>query len=122
MATPRKMTVPALSRERSFARKMDSLHTGSTIKSEKEGEKKIVKSCLSVSKQPGSLFSSLFRCCIVYSGHGIRDDAKVALKFYKRGRTYEGALQREQHILDVLKEPEHNIGNINILALLDDEI
>ena len=51
------------------------------------------------------------RCCMVYSAHSTRDNAKVALKFYRRGPTYDGAIKREQYILDLLKEPHHRIGD-----------
>jgi len=47
----------------------------------------------------------------VYSCQGLHKDAKFALKFFKRGVFYEGAVQREQYILDTLgSEPENNIG------------
>ena len=33
----------------------------------------------------------------------------VALKFFRRGPNYEGAVQRERYILDTFHEPQHNI-------------
>merc|ERR1719312_362264 len=49
------------------------------------------------------------RCCLVYSAKSIRDTTKVALKVYKRGPTYAGAIQREQYILDCLADPKNNL-------------
>lgn len=45
----------------------------------------------------------------MYSAHSVRDNSKVALKAYKKGSTYQGALQRELYILELLKEPQHNV-------------
>ncbi|XP_071749496.1 serine/threonine-protein kinase Kist isoform X2 [Lepeophtheirus salmonis] len=39
-------------------------------------------------------------CCVVFSGEGIRDGSRVALKFYKKGTNYDGAFQREMTILE----------------------
>ena len=50
------------------------------------------------------------RCCMVYSATTIRDNSKVALKVFKKGPTYDGAVQREQYILDIFNDPKHNIG------------
>ena len=50
------------------------------------------------------------RCCMVYSARTLRDNAKVALKVFKKGPTYEGAVQREQYILELFNDPKHNIG------------
>ena len=49
------------------------------------------------------------RCCLVYLAKSIRDGTKVALKVYKRGPTYDGAIQREQYILDCLSDPKNNL-------------
>jgi len=49
------------------------------------------------------------RCCMVYSATTIRDNSKVALKVFKKGPTYDGAVQREQYILDIFNDPKHNI-------------
>ena len=50
------------------------------------------------------------RCCLVYAARSMRsDNAKVALKVYKRGPTYDGAIQREQYILDALADPKNNL-------------
>jgi hypothetical protein len=54
------------------------------------------------------------RCCMVYSAKTIRDDTKVALKVYKRGPTYDGAVQREQYILELFHEAKHNIGEFEL--------
>lgn len=50
------------------------------------------------------------RCCMVYSARTLRDGAKVALKVFKKGPTYDGAVQREQYILELFNDPKHNIG------------
>ena len=50
------------------------------------------------------------RCCMVYSARTVRDNSKVALKVFKKGPTYDGAVQREQYILDMFSDPKHNIG------------
>ena len=49
------------------------------------------------------------RCCVVYSGSAVRDGSMVALKFFRRGSDYEGAVQRERYILDTFKDPQHNM-------------
>lgn len=49
------------------------------------------------------------RCCVVYSAHSVRDSSRVAIKFFKRGSSYEGALQREQYILEMFKDPVHKL-------------
>lgn len=49
------------------------------------------------------------RCCVVYSGEATRDASLVALKFFRKGSNYEGALQREQYILDNFHDPSCNI-------------
>ena len=49
------------------------------------------------------------RCCIVYSGSAVRDGSLVALKIFKHGENYEGALQREQYVLDAFKGTQHNV-------------
>ncbi|TRY62784.1 hypothetical protein TCAL_00388 [Tigriopus californicus] len=49
------------------------------------------------------------RCCVVYSAHSVRDNSRVAIKFFKRGSSYEGALQREQYILEMFKDPAHKL-------------
>ena len=33
----------------------------------------------------------------------------VALKFFRRGSNYEGAVQRERYILDTFQDPQHNV-------------
>lgn len=50
------------------------------------------------------------RCCMVYSAKTLRDNSKVALKVFKKGSSYDGAVQREQYILDLFNESKHNIG------------
>ncbi len=38
------------------------------------------------------------------------DGSRAALKCYRRGRTYHGAVKREQHILDLLsRDPRANV-------------
>ena len=55
------------------------------------------------------------RCCVVYSAHSIRNDAvQVALKVYRVGQNYDGALQREMYMLELLRDRKHNIGEIRI--------
>ena len=55
------------------------------------------------------------RCCVVYSAHSIRNDAvQVALKVYRVGQNYDGALQREMYMLELLRDKKHNIGEIRI--------
>ena len=49
------------------------------------------------------------RCCIVYSASNIQDGSMVALKFFRPGRTYEGAFQRERYILDRFSESQNNM-------------
>jgi len=49
------------------------------------------------------------RCCVVYSGSAVRDGSMVALKFFRRGSNYEGAVQRERYILDTFQDPKHNV-------------
>jgi len=49
------------------------------------------------------------RCCVVYSGSDVQDGSMVALKFFRRGSNYEGAVQRERYILERFNEPEHNL-------------
>ena len=51
------------------------------------------------------------RCCVVYSGVSVFDGSPVALKFFKRGSQYEGALQRERYVLERLSSPQHNLVN-----------
>ena len=46
----------------------------------------------------------------MYSARSARDGTKVALKVFKRGPNYDGAVQREQFILDAYQNPKHNIG------------
>ena len=46
----------------------------------------------------------------MYSARSVRDGTKVALKVFKRGPNYDGAVQREQFILDAYQNPKHNIG------------
>ena len=46
----------------------------------------------------------------MYSARSVRDGTKVALKVFKRGPNYDGAVQREQFILDAFQNPKHNIG------------
>ena len=54
---------------------------------------------------------SYFRCCLVYSCRSLRENTKVAVKFFKRGPHYDGAVQREQYILETLgADPKNNIG------------
>ena len=43
----------------------------------------------------------------------MRDGTKVALKVYKRGPNYDGAVQREQYILDAFQHPSNKIGKVN---------
>ena len=45
----------------------------------------------------------------MYSAKAIRDGAKVAVKVFKRGPTYDGAIQREQFILDNVASPQNNL-------------
>ncbi len=52
---------------------------------------------------------------MVYSAKSIRDGSKVALKVFKRGPTYEGAVQREQYILELFNDHKHNMGKYFIL-------
>ena len=55
------------------------------------------------------------RCCVVYSAHSIHNDAvQVALKVYRVGQNYDGALQREMYMLELLRDRKHNIGEISI--------
>lgn len=49
------------------------------------------------------------RCCLVYSGSNARDGSLVALKFFRQGSDYEGAIQRERYVLDTFSGPHHNI-------------
>jgi len=49
------------------------------------------------------------RCCVVYSGSAVRDGSLVALKFFRRGPNYEGAVQRERYILDTFQDPRNNV-------------
>ena len=56
------------------------------------------------------ILSYVQRCCLVYSARSVRDGTKVALKVFKRGPNYDGAVQREQYILDAFQNPKHNIG------------
>ena len=49
------------------------------------------------------------RCCVVYSGVSVFDGSPVALKFYRQGPFYEGALQRERFVLDRFSDPQHNL-------------
>ena len=57
------------------------------------------------------------RCCLVYSARSVRDGTKVALKVFKRGPNYDGAVQREQYILDAFQHPSNKIGKTFILRL-----
>ena len=50
------------------------------------------------------------RCCMVYSAKTLRSGDKVALKVFKKGSAYDGAVQREQYVLDLFNDPKHNIG------------
>ena len=43
----------------------------------------------------------------MYSGSDLGDDSLVALKFFRRGSEYEGAVQRERYILEHFTEPQH---------------
>ena len=45
----------------------------------------------------------------MYSARSVRDGTKVALKVYKRGPNYDGAVQREQYILDTFQNPKHKM-------------
>ena len=55
------------------------------------------------------------RCCIVYSAHSIRNDAvQVALKVYRVGQNYDGALQRDLYMMELLRDKKHNIGKIRV--------
>ena len=56
-----------------------------------------------------------FRCCLVYSARSVRDGTKVALKVFKRGPNYDGAVQREQYILDAFQHPSNKIGKSSII-------
>ena len=58
-----------------------------------------------------------YRCCLVYSARSVRDGTKVALKVFKRGPNYDGAVQREQYILDAFQHPSNKIGKIFILLI-----
>ena len=49
------------------------------------------------------------RCCVVYSGVSVFDGSPVALKFYKPGPDYEGAVERERFVLDRFTDPQHNL-------------
>ena len=57
------------------------------------------------------------RCCLVYSARSVRDGTKVALKVFKRGPNYDGAVQREQYILDAFQHPSNKIG-MNVIPLI----
>ena len=46
---------------------------------------------------------------MVYSGSAVRDGSLVALKFFRRGSDYEGAVQRERYILDTMQHPSNNV-------------
>ena len=46
---------------------------------------------------------------MVYSGVSVFDGSPVALKFYKPGPDYEGALQRERFVMDRFSDPQHNL-------------
>ena len=61
-------------------------------------------------KQQKLFFCKRCRCCLVYSARSVRDGTKVALKVYKRGPNYDGAVQREQYILDAFQQPSNKIG------------
>ncbi len=54
------------------------------------------------------------RCCLVYSAHqvGVGGGAgRAAIKCYRRGAAYDGAVRREAYVLAALgKEPPNNIG------------
>ena len=54
---------------------------------------------------------------MVYSATTIRDNSKVALKVFKKGPTYDGAVQREQYILDIFNDPKHNIGMFDFVHI-----
>ena len=44
----------------------------------------------------------------------------MALKFFKRGPHYEGAVQREQFILETVgADPNNNIGENNLFGCLE---
>jgi len=48
---------------------------------------------------------------LVYSCRSLRENTKLALKIFKRGVFYEGAVQREQFILETVgSDPENKIG------------
>ncbi len=53
------------------------------------------------------------RCCQVYSAHScVIPDERVAIKCYKRGGEYVGALSRELHILDMVGKAGRGRENI----------
>ncbi len=58
------------------------------------------------------------------------DSIEVALKVYREGPNYEGALQREQYMMQVLAEKRYNVAtsydcfvyrglNVQVMELLD---
>ena len=49
------------------------------------------------------------RCCVVYKAVAVRDTSLVALKCFRRGPSYEGAVQRESFILERMAGTAANI-------------
>ena len=45
----------------------------------------------------------------MYSGADLEDRSLVALKFFRKGSEYEGALQRERYILEQFTESQQNL-------------
>ena len=73
------------------------------------------------------------RCCVVYKAVAVRDGSVVALKCFRQGSNYEGAIQRENYILETYSDPGTNIvtshATINyrgytlfVLELLQDNV
>ena len=49
------------------------------------------------------------RCCVVYKAVAVRDGSLVAIKCFRRGECYEGAVQRERFILEKYAQTRANI-------------
>jgi hypothetical protein len=67
------------------------------------------------------------RCCLVYSAHSVVNDSiQVALKVYRVGPNYEGALQREQYMMAVLADRKYNVGEweeaANFINIVEEQI
>ena len=73
------------------------------------------------------------RCCVVYKAVAVRDGSVVALKCFRQGSNYDGAIQRESFILDTYSKAGNNIVSCHatikyrgyslfVLELLQDNI